>query len=437
MSLGEKSRKFILFIGDIVCFYIALFLTAQFRDLTSTYFSIHLKLFSMIFFAWLIVFYIGRFYELEIFKERKQLLAKIIHLQIINILLAIIIFYLYPVITPKTNLFLIIIFSTLFILIWRFSINSFLLKKVFYQVLLIGNSKEIEEIKNYFSQAQFIGYQFGAQISDFPVKENDLKTLIKEKNIKVIVADNLLKEEKLRKFFIEEMFEEKEIYDTIEFYEKIFKHIPLTRVDEIWFLDYLNIYRQQPSFLVKRIFDFILASIIFLISLIFWPFIILAIKIDSNGPIFYKSMRVGKNGHLFKVYKFRSMYYLPENENWSRWSNNKDSRITRVGGFLRKIHLDELPQLINILRGEMSFVGPRPMEKKLFDLCIESNSIYYLRNIVKPGLTGWAQLNFHYAACLDDELKKFEYDLYYLRNQSFWFDLAIILRTVEALVGLK
>jgi exopolysaccharide biosynthesis polyprenyl glycosylphosphotransferase len=431
MFLGEKGRRFILFIGDVICFYIALFLTAKIRNLEGEYFLIHLKLFSLIFFVWLIVFYIGRFYELEIFKERKQLWAIIFRLQIINILLAIIIFYFYPVITPKTNLFLIILFSTVLILLWRFFINSLFLKKIFYRVLLIGNSQEINELKNYISLEQFSGYRFGAQIKDFSATEKDLKELIKKENIKVIVSDNLLKEEKMRKFFIEEMFDEKEIYDTVEFYEKIFKHIPLSCIDENWFLNYLNIYRQQPKFLIKKIFDFILALIVFLISFIFWPFIILAIKINSPGPIFYKSTRVGKNGQLFKVYKFRSMYYLPENKNWSRWSSEKDSRITSVGNFLRKNHLDELPQLINILKGEMSFVGPRPMEKKLFDLCIDANPLYYLRNIVKPGLTGWAQLNYHYAACLDDELKKFEYDLYYLRNRSFWFDLAIILRTIK------
>ncbi|MFA4990884.1 MAG: exopolysaccharide biosynthesis polyprenyl glycosylphosphotransferase [Candidatus Paceibacterota bacterium] len=440
MALGEKIRKIILAIGDLVCFYLSLFLMATIRHLNADYFSIHLKLFSIIFIVWLVVFYIGHLYELENFKDRKKLFNLICRLQIINIVLAIIIFYLYPVITPKTNLALIIIFSSLFILLWRYLATPIFLKKIAYRTLLLGNSKEIEEINKLLSESSVMGYQLVKWI-DNPAQfqENELKNLVEKEKIRIIVIDDLLKDGAkkgaLQKFVIEEMFQQKEIYDTIEFYEMVFKRIPLSAVDENWFLNYLKVYRQNHFFSTKRIFDFVAALIIFLISLIFWPFIVLAIKIDSPGPIFYSSWRVGQNGRLFKIYKFRSMYALPEDENWPRWANQNDSRITRTGKFLRKTHLDELPQLINILKGDMSFVGPRPIEKKLFDLCIQEKPIYYLRNIVKPGLVGWAQLNYPYAASLEDELKKFEYDLYYLRNRSFWFDIAIIARTIKILLS--
>jgi len=440
MALGEKMRKIILAIGDLACFYLALFLMATIRHLDASYFLVHLKLFSIIFVVWLAVFYIGHLYELENFKDRKKLFSLICRLQVINIVLAIVIFYLYPVITPKTNLALIIIFSSVFILLWRYVATPLFLKKIAYRTLLLGNSQEMKEISQLLSESPVMGYQLVKQIDSFSdFQENELKNLVAQEKIRVIVIDNLLKDGNtigfLQKFVIEEMFQQKEIYDTIEFYEMVFKRIPLSVVDENWFLNYLKVYRQNHSFVTKRLFDFIAALIIFLISLIFWPFIILAIKIDSAGPIFYSSWRVGQSGRLFKIYKFRSMYALPEGENWPRWANQNDSRITKVGKFLRKTHLDELPQLINILKGDMSFVGPRPMEKELFDLCIKEKPIYYLRNIIKPGLAGWAQLNYPYAASLEDELKKFEYDLYYLRNRSFWFDVAIIARTIKILLS--
>lgn len=437
MSFLERIRKFILAIGDILCFYLSLYLMAAIRHLEGEYFIVHLKLFSLIFFLWFLVFYIGHFYELKNLKERKGIVALLVKLQLINIFLAVIVFYLYPVITPKINLFLIIVFSSVFIFVWRLIFYSFVSKKIIYRVLLLGNSEEILEIKKQLEESPQSGYQLTEFIKNpAAIKSEEIEQLILKNSIRIIVVDNLNSQPQLKDVFLKMMFIKKEIYDTTDFYEMLFKCIPLRFVDENWFLKYFNLNHKKISLFVKNVFDIVLTLVLFLISLPFWPLIALAIKLDSKGPVFYSSWRVGQNGRLFKILKFRSMYVNKETSNQSRWSKENDSRITRVGKFLRKNHLDELPQLINIIKGEMSFVGPRPIEKELFDLCVEAEPLYYLRNLIKPGLAGWAQLNYRYAACLEDELKKFEYDLYYIRNQSFWFDLAIILRTIKLLFNL-
>ncbi|MGB9847774.1 MAG: sugar transferase [Minisyncoccia bacterium] len=430
MSFAEKIRKIILVIGDIICFYFSLYLMAIIRNLSADYLIIHLKLFSIIFLVWIFIFYIGHFYELINFRERKKIISSLTKLQIINVVLAIIIFYLYPIITPKTNLILIIVFSSVFVLVWRLVFYSVFSRHLVYKTLLIGESEEIKEIKKHLEESPQLGYKLITHIEKIDgIKKEDVERMFEKDGIKVIVVDNLSSQKELKDVLLKMMFKKVEIYDTADFYSLIFKCVPLNFVDENWFLDYFNLYHQKINLFIKDVCDFILALIFLVVSLPFWPLIILAIKIDSAGPIFYSSWRVGQNGKLFKIYKFRSMYQNVSNS--SRWSKENDERITRVGKFLRKTHLDELPQLVNILKGEMSFVGPRPIEKELFDLCVKEKPIYYLRNLIKPGLAGWAQLNYRYAACLEDELKKFEYDLYYIRNQSFWFDLAIIMRTIK------
>ena len=436
MPFVEKIRKITLVIGDIICFYLALFLMAATRHLNFDYFSIHFKYFSLIFLIWIFVFYAGHFYELNNLKERKKIISLLFSLQVINILLAIVIFYLCPIITPKTNLILIILLSSILVLFWRLIFYSIFSQKIFYRVILIGDSEELKEIKNYLSESPQLGYKIEKYFENpNQIKKEDLDREIKENNIKVIVVDNLTKQNEFKEIFLKEMFEKREIYNTADFYEVIFKCVPLTFVDENWFLDYFKFYRQKIGLMFKNLFDFVFSLFFLILVLPFWPLIILAIKIESRGPVFYSSWRVGQNGKLFKILKFRSMYFYKKTKNELRWAKENDNRITKVGKFLRKTHLDELPQLINILKGEMSFVGPRPMEKELFDLCVQEKPTYYLRNLIKPGLMGWAQLSYHYAACLEDELKKFEYDLYYIHNYSFWLDLAIILRTIKVLLN--
>jgi sugar transferase (PEP-CTERM system associated) len=159
----------------------------------------------------------------------------------------------------------------------------------------------------------------------------------------------------------------------------------------------------------------------------------IAIKLDSRGPIFYRQERMGEDGKKFRLLKFRSMRTNAE-ENGPEWAKVNDQRVTRVGRMIRKWRVDEIPQMINVLRGEMSFVGPRP-ERPVFVEQLEEGIPYYsLRNAIKPGITGWAQISYPYGASKEDALEKLKYDLYYVKHMSFLFDLTIIFETVKIVV---
>jgi exopolysaccharide biosynthesis polyprenyl glycosylphosphotransferase len=166
-------------------------------------------------------------------------------------------------------------------------------------------------------------------------------------------------------------------------------------------------------------------------------FLVAAIKLDSSGPVFYKQERVGYRGKIFKVWKFRSMIVDAEKHTGPVWAGENDSRITRVGRIMRKMRFDEIPQLYNILRGDMSIVGPRP-EREFFVEKFKKDIPYYpLRLKVKPGLTGWAQIKHRYDRSLDDVREKLKYDLYYIENMSLNMDFKIIIATVFVVLGRK
>jgi lipopolysaccharide/colanic/teichoic acid biosynthesis glycosyltransferase len=161
------------------------------------------------------------------------------------------------------------------------------------------------------------------------------------------------------------------------------------------------------------------------------------VKLDSAGPVFYRQTRCGRAGKLFQIYKFRTMYVDAERDGKARWATKNDPRITRVGRFLRKTRMDELPQVLNILRGEMSFVGPRPERPEFVEELKKSIPFYHSRLSVKPGLTGWAQVQFEYTSTVEDTLTKLQYDLYYIHRWTLWLDIYILFRTISVVFKLK
>jgi exopolysaccharide biosynthesis polyprenyl glycosylphosphotransferase len=187
----------------------------------------------------------------------------------------------------------------------------------------------------------------------------------------------------------------------------------------------------------KRGFDLVCGVIIGLILAVVFPFVAIAIKLDSPGAIFYQQERVGQHGVRFTVYKFRSMVQNAERNGQAQWSVQGDARITKIGNFIRKTRLDELPQAINVLRGEMSMVGPRPERHQFIQELQQQIPFYRTRLAVKPGLTGWAQVNYGYGSTVEDALIKLQYDLYYLKHWSPWLDFKILLRTFAVVLKMQ
>ncbi|MES9811671.1 MAG: TIGR03013 family XrtA/PEP-CTERM system glycosyltransferase [Candidatus Thiodiazotropha sp.] len=227
-----------------------------------------------------------------------------------------------------------------------------------------------------------------------------------------------------------------QILDLLTFFEKELSIINIDLLYPSWML-YTDGYRQRAlNRTIKKSFDMIAGIVIFIVSASIMVLVTLASLIESGGrdPVLYSQVRVGKNGKLSKVYKFRSMRTDAEADGVARWASKYDTRITKLGGFLRKTRLDELPQVFNILNGDMSLVGPRP-ERPEFVLQLSNDIPYYLqRHWVKPGLTGWAQLLYPYGASEEDAKRKLEYDLYYVKNASTMLDFIILLQTIEVVL---
>ena len=184
-------------------------------------------------------------------------------------------------------------------------------------------------------------------------------------------------------------------------------------------------------YLIKNIIDKLTGFCALLILIVLFIPIAISIKLNDSGTVFYKQSRIGKNGKIFQLLKFRSMRW--ENKK-TLWTKKNDNRITLIGKFLRKTHLDELPQCVNILRGEMSIVGPRPEQPKFVNIIKKEQPLYYLRHIVKPGITGWAQLHYLYGDSIENNLEKLRYDLWYVKNRSVFLDLIIIVKTISVVL---
>jgi exopolysaccharide biosynthesis polyprenyl glycosylphosphotransferase len=201
-----------------------------------------------------------------------------------------------------------------------------------------------------------------------------------------------------------------------------------------WFVFSDGFHRSMLTLILKRAIDLASGIVGLLISLPIMLLVAIAIRLDSKGPVIFRQKRVGLKGRCFELMKFRSMRVDAEAGTGAMWATANDPRATRIGHFLRKYRLDELPQFINVIRGEMSLVGPRPERPEFVDELRKQISYYDERHSVRPGITGWAQVKYRYGSNVEDAGRKLEYDLFYLKNMSIFFDCAIILDTVRIVV---
>ncbi len=224
-----------------------------------------------------------------------------------------------------------------------------------------------------------------------------------------------------------------EILGLPELYERFLGHVPLDHVTAAWIASGQFINPRSLVMLTKRMSDLTLSLAALLISLPLWPLLALLIKLDSPGPVFFQQWRMGKNSHPFMILKFRTMLTDAE-KNGAQWAGLRDTRITRLGRILRLTRLDELPQLLNVIAGHMSLVGPRPERPEFVGEIEKQVPFYSQRYLALPGLTGWAQVRYRYGSGIEDAKRKLEYDLYYMRHVSFRLDLQILLRTIPLLM---
>ncbi|HXK41170.1 MAG TPA: sugar transferase [Candidatus Paceibacterota bacterium] len=445
-------KKFLLFISDLAILFGSLLLTLYLRygQAFSEKLDFHLVPFSLIFAVWLVVFYIANLYEPAILRNNIYFYSSLLQSIVVASAISVIFFYLVPLfsIAPKTNLAIFIAIFTGMEFGARFGFNKIFEKKFKKSVLIVGLNKQSFELAQFIKNNPQLGYDLRCVVDLTPNRPDEDEEEFKkfgiiqgldnlEKQVKnekidtIVISPEAYQNSETINIFYKSLEQKISFFNLASFYERLTGKVPLGAINQIWFLENLSEGKKRGYELTKRVFDTAFAVIIGVVSLVLYPLIALAIKTSSSGPVFYKQKRFGQSGKTFEILKFRTMRRDAEKETGAVWTTENDPRITRVGNFLRKTRLDEFPQVWNILRGEMSFVGPRAERPEFHELLQKDVPFYEERYLIKPGLTGWAQINFHYGSSVKDAAEKLKYDLYYIKNRSLLLDLGIILKTIR------
>jgi len=425
-------RKFSLALGDIIVFYLSFNITLFLgfgNQLKAEIYRSHLFPFLILYLGWFLLLYIFNLYDLDAIKPKLKFLSRTLGALLACGIIGIIFFYLFPIfgITPKTNLVINLISFGILFIIWRQLFYNLFSSHFIQRLAVVGRNNLSEKLISEIKENPQHGYQIVGFIN---LKKNILKQ-IKEKKIDVLVV---AKDFYNQPHFVQELYKSLSygvrLWNLGETYETIFKKIPIDFINKTWLLENLKSQSDLLYSFVKRFFSIIGSLFVIILTSPVWLIIALAIKIEDRGPIFYKQKRVGLNEKDFYLYKFRSMKEEAEKDG-PQWAQKKDNRITRVGRITRRLHLDELPQMINVLKGDISMVGPRPERPTFVKQLKKEIPHYSLRHIVKSGFTGWAQIKYHYARSLKDSHEKFQYDLYYIKNRNLLLDFGILLKTIQ------
>lgn len=450
-------KRFILFAGDILILYASLYLTllVRYGPNFGSLLLLHLFPFTIIFFFWILVFYIVNLYELNFVKNSPEFFSSLFKSIAISAVISAIFFYLSPVlfpafqIAPRRNLFIYIAVFTGLISLWRYLYNQILGKTFRNNTIIVGFNQLSFDLAKFLNKNPQYGYnlKYAFDVSEqaaFSFENIDFKQIRGAKDIERIIENEhintiILSPESYRLADIIDVFykaskRKVQFINLAGAYEKIMKKVPLEAVNQLWFLENISRGEKRLYEFLKRAVDMILSLTGFLALIILFPFIALAIKWGTEGPVFYRQRRIGKGGKVFEVVKFRTM--IKDSEKYGAvWAAKEDPRVTKFGRFLRKTRLDELPQVMNILKGEMSVVGPRAERPEFVEKLKKEIPFYEERLLVRPGLTGWAQINYGKDLNQSDTKEKLQYDLYYIKNRSMTVDSAVILKTVKTVLS--
>lgn len=436
----SRAKIIAILLGDIALFYASLFLSLLIRyrgeHISALYSFVyaHFVPFSFVLVAWILVFYLFDLYREKNFKPDSRTLAVFGQALGVNVGVAIAIFYFFfPVfgISPKTNL---VIFTAVFSVadyLYRLGLGKIFVRRgMRNNILFIGESPEMTLTMDFIRQNPQFGYSVAICMTGEDGGFEHIESIIANRRINtLVIQSNIIKKSSTAKIVYRLLPMGVRITDFVDFYEQVFRQIPLKEIEENWFIENIRPMGSLYSF-ARSLFERILAVMMLVALSPVMALAALAVTLTSRGPVIYKQERVGKNEALFNIYKFRSMRTDAE-KHGAQWSRPGDDRVTKVGRVLRATHVDEFPQLINVLRGDVSFVGPRP-ERPEFVADLKKKIPYYeVRHLVKPGITGWAQIGYRYGSTVEDAYRKLEFDIYYLKNMSFTLDLLIILKTIK------
>ena len=409
--------------------------------------------FFLITFICQLCLYFNDLYDLKITDNLLELGIRLLQALGISAFILAGIYFLFPQLILREGIFAIsVIFIIVFVILWRLFYMMVLNRGIFNQkIILVGSGELQNKIEKEIQENKDSGYSVYAKVlenSNGNHKENCIDTpciiktgfdglceLAKDMNIrKIIVAIT----EKRGTFPTKELLKCRvdgiEILDGNSFYEMLTGKLIVEQINPAWLIFSNGFKKSRTRRFIKRAEDLILSVLLLIILLPLIIIIAILIKLDSKGPVIFSQERVGKYKKIYRIRKFRSMIADAENKSGPVWAKDDDDRITHVGKWIRKLRIDEIPQIWNVLKGDMSFVGPRP-EREFFTNELEKTIPYYRERFsVKPGITGWAQVSYGYGSSVEDAIEKLNYDLFYIKNMSTFMDLMIVLRTIKTVV---
>jgi exopolysaccharide biosynthesis polyprenyl glycosylphosphotransferase len=442
-SQPYQRRRLLLVLGDLLLItgslLLVLLLDSYWKNSPPLEFSKTIVIYLGTFAFTIFIYYILDLYNLS-HKKRPDimLLSLILGIGIVAIIFSSLSYFFIFIRPGKINLLLFISITGVLTYVWHYSFLK-LIKIKPQQILFIGKEKIFKDISiiihdNYSNYYNKVGHWHSHNHN--PTLPN-LCDFIKEKNIDLVVYSvHSTVVRQITNDLLKAKFSHKRIIDAYNFYQRLTWRYPIYFLEGFWLLvnTQNEFFSPVMAINLKRAFDLLCAIILLLLA---FPLVLvaaLAIKLDSEGPVFFIQERLGQNEVPFRLIKLRTMIHDAEHFTGPKWCTENDPRITRVGKVLRKLRIDELPQLFNVLKGEMSMVGPRPIRQHFTEVLAKSIPFYKLRLLAKPGITGWAAVHNGHAHTNEGHSLMLQYDLFYLAQQSIWLDLYIILKTTQVMV---
>lgn len=410
------------------------------------------------FFPWMLtlgvyLLFIGQIFEmyrLKVASDQFQVIRSIVLTTFFTTLF----FIFTPVIAPELpakRIYILYLYFSIFIpiLIWRFAYIFFIFTpKYFKDILILGESHSVStvidlvlskapenHIVGYYSSEKILKYP---EIPFFDKNNEDLLALVNLYSVTEIIVTERLNFEKTNNINqnLVKLFENGIAIKNIEnYYEEITSCIPRHHLNQDFYknISFSKSHENRIYLTLSRLVDVILSIIGLCLMLLLVPIVIIGNFIANKGPLFYRQDRIGLKGKVFKIIKFRSMVINAEKYG-AVWATKKDSRVTVFGKLLRRTRCDEIPQFFNILKGDMAFIGPRPERPEFVEELAAKINLYRIRHVIKPGLTGWAQVMYPYASSVKEQGKKLRFDLYYIKNRSFYLDFKIVIKTFSTVL---
>jgi len=444
MSIVPKKGYILLFLGDLAIFAVSLWISLALRTFTVPAWDVfeqHLVPFSFLFIAWTFIFFLAGLYGKHTRILRAQLPQTIFYTQTLNMVIAAIFFFLIPSfgITPKTILAIYLIISSGLVFIWRVYVFPYIRPSYRAKVVLIASGPDVDALVEEVGNDKHYPFLFDTMLDTNNVDPHHVVQhvcrIAEEGDDAFIAADmSDTSMTSVLPILYDTAFRKKRfaLIDVNQLYQDVFDRVPLSLTHYRWVLS--NVSVSWAYDVVKRFIDVLFATILGLASLTLYPFVALAIKLDDGGEIFITQERIGKFQNKIRIVKFRSMTSNDKGEEVMKSSG----KITRVGKVIRRLRIDELPQLWNVMKGDLSFVGPRPELPPLVSHYSSKIPYYDARHLITPGLTGWAQIKHdrhpHHGTNVEDTKDKLSYDLFYLKNRSLLLDLYIMFQTARVVL---